>query len=245
MWFIVTHSVLSFSSQQNLDVEMSIAALKRKLFSVSGTEPQDMRLQLFNGRDELLCEMDSDEKTLAAYEAQEFYRIHVIDKGDTGSAVHGLEDTGQVEKYQISEDSYNKREDTFRKWKERNIKKADTSGVMTPQEREQEELRLIQEKGVNVGSRCEVIRSEDDLRPRGEIAYVGKVKFATGYWIGVKLDEPMGKNDGSVKGQRYFICMDKYGSFVKPDKINVGDQYTEIDLFDDDDDDDDGLDDEI
>ena len=46
----------------------------------------------------------------------------------------------------------------------------------------------------------------------------------------------MGKNDGSVKGQRFFECPDKYGGFLRPDKLMVGD-YPELDdLFDEDDD---------
>ncbi|KAK7063154.1 Kinesin-like protein kif13b [Halocaridina rubra] len=53
----------------------------------------------------------------------------------------------------------------------------------------------------------------------GVIAYIGHTEFATGTWVGVELDVPMGKNDGSVNGVRYFACRPKCGMFVKPEKL--------------------------
>lgn len=40
----------------------------------------------------------------------------------------------------------------------------------------------------------------------GWIRFLGTTKFAEGDWVGVELEEPRGKNDGSVKDQRYFTC---------------------------------------
>ncbi|XP_011505399.1 PREDICTED: kinesin-like protein KIF13A [Ceratosolen solmsi marchali] len=53
----------------------------------------------------------------------------------------------------------------------------------------------------------------------GVVAYIGPTEFATGIWIGVELDTPTGKNDGTINGRRYFSCPNKCGIFVKIDKL--------------------------
>ena len=45
----------------------------------------------------------------------------------------------------------------------------------------------------------------------GVLRYCGPTEFAPGVWAGIELDEPAGKNDGTVGGVSYFKCSAKYG----------------------------------
>ncbi|RWS23984.1 hypothetical protein B4U80_09650 [Leptotrombidium deliense] len=57
----------------------------------------------------------------------------------------------------------------------------------------------------------------------GRLRYLGKTDFSSGYWAGVQLDEPMGKNDGAYKlclfNCRYFYCPHLYGLFAPAYKV--------------------------
>ncbi|XKL66819.1 hypothetical protein PGB90_010239 [Kerria lacca] len=53
----------------------------------------------------------------------------------------------------------------------------------------------------------------------GLISFIGNTDFAPGIWIGVELDAPMGKNDGTVQGIKYFDSKPKHGIFVRADKL--------------------------
>lgn len=52
---------------------------------------------------------------------------------------------------------------------------------------------------------------------------MGQTSFAPGTWVGIHLDEPRGKNDGSVHGKRYFACEPQYGVFVRPTQVHPED----------------------
>jgi len=55
----------------------------------------------------------------------------------------------------------------------------------------------------------------------------------SGYWVGVKFDEPVGKNDGKTPCGKILIpeCPPMHGSFCRPDRVTCGEEFTEIDEF--------------
>lgn len=57
-----------------------------------------------------------------------------------------------------------------------------------------EEEKKLAEATV-VGSRCKVSIANSSTK-LGTVMYSGPVEGLAGYWIGVKYDEPLGKNDG-------------------------------------------------
>ncbi|KAJ8920221.1 hypothetical protein NQ315_011882 [Exocentrus adspersus] len=54
---------------------------------------------------------------------------------------------------------------------------------------------------------------------QGAIAFVGNTSFAPGTWIGVVLDQPKGKNNGTLQGHEYFKCEDNCGVFVRETQV--------------------------
>ena len=60
----------------------------------------------------------------------------------------------------------------------------------------------------------------------GVIKFSGPTQFASGFWFGVELDRPVGKNDGSIDGVRYFAISKsnsgKYGVFVREAMLSSG-----------------------
>lgn len=60
----------------------------------------------------------------------------------------------------------------------------------------------------------------------GLLKYIGRTHFAEGEWCGIVLDEACGKNDGCVRGVRYFRCKNKHGIFVHSHKVRTADDIT-------------------
>lgn len=90
----------------------------------------------------------------------------------------------------------------------------------------------INARGIEAGKRCRLLPESSDGR-RGTVAFVGEVEGLPGvqgaWWVGVRLDEPVGKNDGMVGGKRYFEAGKNCGAFLRPERVEVG-EFPEVGL---------------
>ncbi|XP_051868915.1 CAP-Gly domain-containing linker protein 4-like isoform X3 [Pristis pectinata] len=67
---------------------------------------------------------------------------------------------------------------------------------------------------IQIGDRVVVVGQRS-----GTIRFYGKTNFAPGYWYGIELDKPNGRNNGSVGGVQYFTCQPKHGVFAPPSRV--------------------------
>lgn len=223
-------------TERRFQKDMTIRDLKDKLVLVSGASVETMQLSLKN-RDgtKLITALDDDERLLGSYPVENGLYLDIT---DPTVRIEELTDVSKVEKFEISKDEYEKREDSIAAFKRRNklgrFGDADPAAAKAAEEEaarkaaEEEQLAA----GMVVGSRCQVAAPKAPVR-RGAVAFNGTTHFKPGIWIGIKYDEPVGKNDGSVDGHRYFDCPPKYGGFVKPGFVTVGDFPEEEDFSDD------------
>ncbi|XP_064465841.1 dynactin subunit 1-like [Ornithodoros turicata] len=70
---------------------------------------------------------------------------------------------------------------------------------------------------MEVGARVEVAGKD----VKGTVAYVGTTAFSSGKWVGVILDEPKGRNNGTVQGRTYFTCDEGHGIFVRQLQLSL------------------------
>jgi len=189
-----------------------------------------------------------DGKTLAFYGVRSHDLLEVIDHDpDSVAANGGLDDVSQVERYVMPDEVYDKLPNSYRAFKKKML--AENPNWLPPwvlKEREKraaeraanplESIESVQAR-IKVGERCECFPGGR----RGEVKYVGYIGqgpkvYKDGFveeapvFVGVQFDEPVGKNDGTYKGKRYFTCSQNYGGFLKPDFVKTGD-FPEKDPF--------------
>jgi tubulin-folding cofactor B len=236
---LLTHSNLSASHLDiRLELHSSIAEVKERFRKHIGTPVEHQRLFLKeHGRD--ICEMFDNTKKLGFYGVTSGMEIHVLDTDPFSlSRGGGLTDTSLIEKYKMSDEAYEKRGGTMREYIKQQ-RAADPTFKLKPNSGKPTVMGggPVDDgpppgaetcEGISVGMRCECAPGAR----RGTVMYVGEIpKLKPGHWVGIKFDEPVGRADGTVKGERIFACEPTFGAFVRGGKVTVGD-FPERDLMD-------------
>ncbi|PKK80841.1 hypothetical protein RhiirC2_723316 [Rhizophagus irregularis] len=210
------------SSERRFDVSLTIKQLKVKLEPITGIPADSQVLQLYNG-DTMITSIEGDNYMIGDFPVNNFMTLKVNDANPNNNK-NKFTDLSSVEKYELPNDEYAKRSDSVLAFKQRNklgrFSDAKSSTSNASQTFEEEA------KNIKVGDRCEVDfgeGNEEGLKRRGIVKFVGETKFKPGYWVGVQYDEPVGKHDGTVQGEKYFESPPKHGAFVRPNKVKVGD----------------------
>ncbi|KAJ8945703.1 hypothetical protein NQ318_012422 [Aromia moschata] len=204
-------------SEKRFPKDISISDLKAKLELMTGGSCHTMQVEAYTNDNKFVCKLDNNDAMLGSYPLEDGMRLHVIDQFQIRNEL----DSGDEPKFELSEEEYSKKSDSVRAFLQKNkLGKYNEDNQKKKEFLEEEEKRLAET--TVVGSRCKVTVTNAPHR-LGTVMYSGLVDGLPGYWVGVKYDEPLGKNDGIVKGKRYFECPDKYGAFVKPHNVLCGD----------------------
>ncbi|WFD45292.1 hypothetical protein MPSI1_003974 [Malassezia psittaci] len=208
--------------QKSLSFTLSTTQLEDKLEKITGIPPTTQRVSIYTENDVQdggqlghahLCAMPHCEPNDLPMEKWGIQDGMMLRVDDARGQVFGDEDA--VEKYEMSDDAYASRPDSVRAFKQANKLGRFADDALRPD-------TLQYDPALKVGARCKIAR-DDQFERRGEIAYVGHTKIAPGIWVGVRYDEPVGKNDGQVQGVRYFDAKPKHGGIVRPAMVTAGD----------------------
>ncbi|KAG9390069.1 Ubiquitin-like domain [Carpediemonas membranifera] len=196
------------SLQLRIQSNWTIGKIKQRIHFATGTEVASMELMLKNNAKKCECKLDQDNRTIDEYGAEDGWILHVTDT-DPASVTVGLDDLDQVPKYEIPEEKYAERQDSFRVFRKKlALKEAGRRSSHTT-------------TALTVGTRVRVM-------PHSLLAtvrFVGAVgTLPPGLWCGIEYDdEGLGKHDGTITvsgGRRIevFKAAPGKGAIVRPSK---------------------------
>ncbi|EPS27415.1 hypothetical protein PDE_02358 [Penicillium oxalicum 114-2] len=232
-----------FLNERRITPTWTVEQVKSKLETMTGVPPGCQRLRVkVHGRPDVWA--DNDAQLIGDFGIAKGSEIEVHDSRPLAMRPN-FTDLSSVEKYEMKPETYETLSDSVLAWKRNQKLGRFDPNALSPEEslrKQAEKDRAdIASKGIAVTKRAIILPSSPPHIRRGTIRFVGPVPTIplTGpareleksdipaelqpLWVGIELDEPTGKNDGSVGGQRFFECPQKCGAFVKPEKLEVGD----------------------
>lgn len=196
------------SSERRVSPQWTISDFKKKMWPIIGIPPASQHLSL---------RYETEDDLIGSFKLQPLSVIKISDLRPVGQRPNYTDDTN-VKKFELTEEEYDSRSDSVRAFKKRN-----QLGRFDPDAGSKDGIALAecQKLAVLAGARCRV---EGEADRRGTIRYVGRVPEIPngGIWVGIEYDEPVGKNNGSIQGTSYFETKDKFGGFLRPSRVQIG-----------------------
>ncbi|CCF58659.1 hypothetical protein KAFR_0F00620 [Kazachstania africana CBS 2517] len=227
------------STEKTFSDAIELGDLCNKLYPITGIEVNDMRfvLKFADGSEQVISN-----PMVAAHKqpflAEKSVRELTVEDTNADSIVNELKNTDSgSSSFELTEEEYAKKNDSVLRWK----KQQKLGRFNSEYKAKMDKDRRLQEQKLNsleINQRCSV-KSADQPERRGWLRFIGKIATINEeqIWCGIEFDEPLGKNNGTVKGHVYFgPVKDKYGAFVKPSAVETGSQFTPFELEDSDDD---------
>ncbi|KAJ5562306.1 hypothetical protein N7461_001067 [Penicillium sp. DV-2018c] len=242
-----------FLTERRITPTWTVMQVKAKLETMTGIPPGSQRLRVkVPGRPDQWA--DGNDRLIGEWGLVKGSEIEVNDTRPQTMRAN-FTDLSSVDKYVLPTETYEARSDSVLAWKKNQKLGRFDPNALSPEESLRHQVEKdkseIQTRGVDIGKRAIILPSSPPHIRRGTVRFVGPVPAIpiTGpgrelqkdadlpahlqpIWVGIELDEPMGKNDGSVNGQRYFECLANRGVFVKPEKVEIG-EFPPLGLDDD------------
>lgn len=160
----LTHSnLVQKHIEIRFDLHQTLDDLRHKIYQKTGTPHDYQHLQIFAGNNNKLHDIPPTENAsikLGYYSLQHGMRVHCIDLNPNSISAGGrLENVSLVKKYEISEEDYNKRKNTLRRW-EQEQKAADPSFSLAKHGREHRalvEAKRLYKLGMSLPEGFEVV----------------------------------------------------------------------------------------
>jgi tubulin-folding cofactor B len=190
----------SLAAERRISPSWPITILKAKLETVTGIPPSAQLLRLLTNDGWLVL----SDGSVSDYPLRNGSELEIGDSRPVGMR-GDFTDVNKVEKFELPMQDYERLDDSVLAWKRRR-----GLGRFDPNAKSREEVERerrsrdeteVASRGIRVGGRCRV--AGDDGR-RGVVRFVGGIDGLGGereagcQWVGVELDEPVGRNDGSV-----------------------------------------------
>ncbi|KAK5172567.1 uncharacterized protein LTR77_002687 [Saxophila tyrrhenica] len=212
------------SSERRISPSWSVAHLKGRLEPITGIPATCQRISLKVGSQtpQNIEAVDEEATQLAQWPLQAYAELTISDTRPPSHRTN-YTDPSSVPKYTMPTPTYESLPNSVLAYKKANqVGRFDPAAPSLEQQKIANTFREVSERHITPGKRCKLLPEEDSRR--GTVRFVGEVEEipGVGAWVGVELDEPTGKNDGSVKGRRLFECKANYGVLVRAERVEVG-----------------------